>query len=85
MQSMFDSNNSNSCLVIAVFTLQTGSNRRYTEITIIFLNIFHDAIVDGIIGERNSPIIVVLPVHLEYDISARFVCVFFCLVHHIFY
>lgn len=70
MNAMFHPNDRNPRLFIAVFRFQTIPNGRHTNVTIVFLDTLHEALVYGMIGECQTPRLLVLQIQFDDDISA---------------
>lgn len=71
MDTMFHPDNCDACPFICVFTFETESYGRSTQITVIFLYAFGDTTVESCIGDGNIFFILILGHHLNDYISMR--------------
>lgn len=71
MDTMFYPDDCDACPFICIFTFETESYGRSTQITVIFLYAFGDATVESCIGDGNILFILVLGHHLNNYISMR--------------
>lgn len=71
MDTMFYPDDCDACPFICIFTFETESYGRSTQIAVIFLYAFRDATVESCIGDGNILFILVLGHHLHNYISMR--------------
>lgn len=66
---MLDPNDGDSRLFVGIFALQAESNRGGTQIAIVFLHTFRNAIVQCCIGEGDTRRLLILRIHLDDHVS----------------
>lgn len=71
MDAMLYPNDCYSRLFIGVFALQTESYGSDTQITVVFLHTFRDAIVESHIGEVDTLRLLILKIHFDDYVSTR--------------